>query len=208
MVIFGPVRAPNTPAAMADRIPDRGITQVIAAVSGWEPRHGPIRVHVPDAGPANGRALVNGADETFITGTAVLAVSGTDQTSPRAGAFNLQLEGVLGVAPIGRSKPFAVVAIMEKMSTSRDDVVAAPAGVSLFARMSKQTDGAEGLGSLKEMEYLEHLVVVDEVGAMVGFGLGDHGDSVLADRDQLDEHGTPNEYLRQLGRRRSSRCTR
>jgi outer membrane protein OmpA-like peptidoglycan-associated protein len=201
-VDFGRVRALNTPEAMGDRIPDQGAVTVLAVVSGCQPSQGPIRVRVTSTGSANGVALVNGAAETDILGTSPLQVAGTAQTSPRAGAFVLRLEAVLGGRTIGRSAPFAVVAIMENMSTVTGEVGVYPTGVSLFALMSKQSDGKDGLGSLREMEYGEHLVILEEAGGMVGFGLGDYGDLVLADRDQLDEHGTPADYLHQLGRQK------
>lgn len=199
-VIFGPVRASNTPAAMQDRIPDQGSTAVPVFVSGLQASMGSILVRPLGAGPRNGDFLIDGSRDTTITGSTILDISGSSQTSPAARDFNLQLEALLGTAVLGRSSPFAVSALMENMSTRLDEVEDVPEGITLGAMMSKESDGANGIRSLNEMEYGEELDILSETGGMVGFGLGEHGFLALANIDQTDYHGTPRSYLRREGR--------
>ena len=199
VVIFGPVRAANTPAVMGDRIPDQGTTPVPVVVTGLDPASGPITIRVAGAPGANGDALVNGTATADITGSTLLAVGGRTQTQTSAHGFHLALEAVHGGNVVGRSGPFAVSAIMFDMATSTAGVISDPSGVTLESLMTKQSDGAAGIRSLNEMEYGEHLSLVDETGGMVGMGLGHHGFLALADIDQIDNHGTEMRHLLRPG---------
>jgi hypothetical protein len=75
-----------------------------------------------------------------------------------------------------------------------------PPGVTLDVLMSWSSDGARGQRSLDWMEYVEHLLLTQETGGMVGKGLGSHGLAALADEDKIDQHGTPRKYLKSVGR--------
>src|SRR5262249_50390126 len=98
--------------------------------------------------------------------------------------------------------PFAVLAIMENMSTSTDGAIHDETGSSLLAMMRKQSDGKADLASLDLLEYGEHVTIVEEQGGMRGLGLGDHGFLVIAEWDHVDQHGTPIEYMRASGRQK------
>jgi hypothetical protein len=199
--IFGRVRAANTPSAMGDRIPDSGFTLVAVAVSDYDPTStGPILIRQAAARPVDGEVLTNGARTAAITGSTMLSVAGQTQTSERAGGFNLRLEAVLGATVLGQSEPFAVSAIMENMRTRRVGEIVDPTGASLLAEMIWDSDGANGLRSLSEMEYGENLELIDEHGGMIGLGLGGHGFLALADQPQEDQHGTPIAFMSSPGR--------
>jgi hypothetical protein len=199
LVVFAPVRAANTPAAMRDRIPDQGTTPVGAVVTGLDPATGPITVRVAGAPGPHGDAQVNGGPTAMITGTTVLAVSGTSQTTEKSGGFHLALEAVHQGAVIGRSAPFAVAAIMFDMHTSTAGVINDATGVSLLALMAKQSDGRAGIASLEWVEYQEHLLLVNESGGMAGAGLGLHGNLIMAHIDQNDQHGTNISHMQSPG---------
>jgi outer membrane protein OmpA-like peptidoglycan-associated protein len=202
-VEFGPVRAPNTPAAMPDRIPDQGAFPVVAVVTGHAPDQGPILVQVANANSANGTADIDGAPATNITGTTVLGVAGTQRTAMFTGTYNLFLEATLNGAVIGRSRvPFAVVPIMENMHTSFSRKIVDDTGASMFAAMSWQSDGQAGMASLDGLEYQEHLFVAEEEGGMIGLGPGLHGNLVLASLEQEDQHGTEMERMNRPGRQK------
>lgn len=202
-VEFGPVRAANTPAAMPDRIPDQGLTPVIAAVTEYDPSHGPILVRVNGSGTVKGTAEVDGAPETPIVGSTALGVGGTVQTT--SGSYSLFLEATLNGAVIGRGRPFAVVSIMENMRIRPNGEVFDPAtGASMFVASTWDSDGRAGVHSLGELEYQEHVAVVDEQDGMVGFGVGKLGLPGLASLEGDDEHGTPVDRMKQIGRQKLS----
>jgi outer membrane protein OmpA-like peptidoglycan-associated protein len=199
-VVFGRVRAANTPSAMGDRVPDRGSTPVLVSVSDYDPSMGPIVIRPVGAGGAAGDFLIDGGTTATIAGTDVLDIAGRTQTSSRAAGFKLRLEALLGTTSLGQSTPFAVSALMENMRTRRAGEIVDDTGASLIAAMLWDSDGADGLRSLSEMEYGEHLKVLHEEGGMVGLGAGDHGFLALADQEQEDTHGTPIDSMKTLGR--------
>jgi outer membrane protein OmpA-like peptidoglycan-associated protein len=194
-VIFGPVRAANTPAGMGDRIPDQGATPVPVLVSGLDTGASPITIRVDGSPGPNGDVGINGAATAQIAGSTLLAVSGLAPTQTSAHGFHLRLEATHGGSVVGRSRPFAVSAIMFDMGTSTAGVISDPTGLTLEALMTKQSDGSAGIGSLNEMEYGEHLRLVEETGGMRGMGLGDHGFLALANINQIDNHGTEMRHM-------------
>jgi outer membrane protein OmpA-like peptidoglycan-associated protein len=199
-VLFGRVRARNTPSAMGDRIPDSGSTLVPVTVLDYDPSEmGPISIVPVGAGSATGEFLIDGGQTASITGSTLLDIAGQRQTAQAAG-FRLRLEAMLGGASVGRSEPFAVAAIMENMRTRRHGEVVDATGAMLLAEMSWDSDGADGIGSLDLMEYGEQLELLHEEGGMAGMGLFDWGFLVLADRWQIDRHGMPVEFLQVPGR--------
>jgi outer membrane protein OmpA-like peptidoglycan-associated protein len=191
VVIFGRVRAANTPAAMNDRIPDAGSTPVGVLVTGLKPSMGAITIARVGNSADNGEFQINGGASASITGSTLLQIDGTSQTEPKAGAFNLHLEALFGGARVGFSGAFAVSDIMENMRTRFHDKVVDVTGARLEVLMSWDSDGAAGIKSLDLMEYQEQLDILIEEGSMIGLGLGAHGNFPVADRDQVDKHGTP-----------------
>jgi outer membrane protein OmpA-like peptidoglycan-associated protein len=199
-VVFGRVRAANTPSAMGDRIPDTGSTLVPVTVFDFDPAMAAIVIRPVGANATNGDFLIDGGTTTTITGTHLLEIKGQTQTTDRAGAFKLRLEAVLGATSLGESAPFAVSDIMENMRTRKADELVDKTGASLFAGMLWDSDGANGIKSLNLMEYGENIKLLSEEGGMVGLGAGDHGFLVLADQEQQDQHGTPIEVMKAPGR--------
>ena len=171
-VIFGAVRALNTPAAMGDRIPDDGGTLVPVVVTGLQPAMGPLVIRAAATSAAAGDVQINGGTEHTVGGSELLTISGTSQTTTSAAGFPLRLEAVLAALPVARSAPFAVAAIMENMNTRKEGVRDDPPGISLDVTMSWHSDGAAGLG------------------------LGSHiFEDAWARAEQNDEHGTPRSFL-------------
>ncbi len=200
-VVFGRVRALNTPAAMSDRIPDQGSTLVGVVVTGLTPAMGPLLIRAAGTSARNGDVTINGAAEASITGSTLLDVGGTAQTTTGAAGFPLTLEAVLASAPVATSAPFAVSDIMENMTTRKNNVVDVPDGISLNVIMSWDSDGAAGLASLNEMGYSEHLHVASETGGMAGLDIGilPPFEDALAMKPQNDEHGTPRKFMGSVG---------
>jgi outer membrane protein OmpA-like peptidoglycan-associated protein len=113
-VTFTPVRHPDTPAAMDDRIPpgQRVPLAVVATVRG-NPGAVPIVVHArPDRADA-GRVLLDGHFSATITRTTTLGVRGLLPSEPRQGP--LELVAVHGTREAGRGAPFYVSAIPVRM---------------------------------------------------------------------------------------------
>ncbi|MBB2925576.1 hypothetical protein [Cellulomonas cellasea] len=188
-VEFGPVRAPNTPVPMPDRLPDGGVVDVPVQVTGWNPSMGPIAVAAAGQG-RGGTVTLDGAPSILITdATTSIAVAGDRQTLPRAGT-PLALTATLGVLPVGRSAGFAVAAIMQDMSTRLQGPVD-EANVGMLAQMRWSSDG-RSINSLDEIEYEEQVALLEEDGCFAGTGLGDHGGLLLASlMPSDDEHSSP-----------------
>ena len=199
-VVFGRVRAANTPSAMGDRIPDKGSTVVPVTVFDFDPSMGAILIRPVGANSTNGDFLIDGSATTTITSSHLLEIEGQTQTTDRAGGFKLRLEAVLGAVSLGESAPFAVSDIMENMRTHKGGKRVDKTGATMFAAMRWDSDGANGIKSLNLMEYGENIEVLSEEGGMIGHGPGDHGFLAAADMEQEDAHGTPIEVMKVPGR--------
>jgi hypothetical protein len=169
----------------------------------------PIEIVPLGAGALNGEFEINGGSQALITGSTLLDIAGTRQTSTAAAAFALHLQAMMGGTEVGRSAPFAVSDIMFDMSTQHEAMEITPRGIDtsrqtpewldLVTVMSKQTDGADGLSSLNQVIYSEKLEVTRETGGMSGFGTGTPFEDALAEIDQYDTHRTPGRHLRAVG---------
>ncbi len=202
-VLFEPVRAPNTPSAMGDRIPDKDPTPVAVVVLDHDPTAGPIVIQPVGASSQNGTVEIDGGPTASILGSTVIDVKGTTQTSTSVAGSKLQLEAVFGTTAIGLSRPFAVSDLMENMRTSHSHDIVDDTGAAMVVAMSWDSDGAAGLRSLNEVTYNENLEVLHQEGSMEGLGVGDQGpvgEELLAQTGQQDKHGTARSRMNSPGK--------
>lgn len=191
------VRAPSSPAGMADRIPPRVNTAVHVAVGGLKSGDAPVELSIEGGGSGNGTATIDGGATKSISAGADVNLQGVAQTDPGKGG-SLKLVAKQGGSQVAASGGFSVSAIPQNYSDTFVSLVTGPKRGFVVQDGWESDSGV--FGDLDQTEIAEQVEATSATGCFSGVSKSNSG-YLAGNKLSKDTHGTPASICTKPGNR-------